>query len=99
MNGILDDFKNAFNKPNNGLIQIILINIIVFLLINALRLIFNWTGVSGYFDYVTDNLYLSSHVKTFLFPSLDLNYLLLLARRHFSYSYEYALSVLVWQAD
>ncbi len=67
MNGILDDFKNAFNKPNNGLIQIILINIIVFLLINALRLIFNWTGVSGYFDYVTDNLYLSSHVKTFLF--------------------------------
>jgi membrane associated rhomboid family serine protease len=67
MNGILDDFKNAFNKPNNGLIQIILINIIVFLLINALRLIFNWTVGSEFYDYVVDNLYLSSHIRTFLF--------------------------------
>jgi hypothetical protein len=42
MNGILDDFKMLFVQPNNGLIQIILINIIVFLLINVLRLVFNW---------------------------------------------------------
>jgi membrane associated rhomboid family serine protease len=66
MNGILDDFKNAFRKPNNGLIQIILINIIVFLLINALRLIFNWTIGSGNYRYVVDNLFLSSHLPTFL---------------------------------
>ena len=28
--GLLDEFKNAFNKPDNGLIQIILINLVVF---------------------------------------------------------------------
>jgi membrane associated rhomboid family serine protease len=31
MSGILDDFRNAFTKRNNGLVQIILINVVVFL--------------------------------------------------------------------
>jgi membrane associated rhomboid family serine protease len=66
MNGILDDFKNAFRKPNNGLIQIILINIIVFLLINVLRLVFNWMIGSDNYRYVVDNLFLSSYIPTFL---------------------------------
>jgi membrane associated rhomboid family serine protease len=39
MNGILDDFKGAFSKPNNGLIQIILINVFVFLLMIVLRVV------------------------------------------------------------
>ena len=66
MNGILDDFKNAFRKPNNGLIQIILINIIVFLLINVLRLVFNWVLGSNNYQYVVDNMFLSSYIPTFL---------------------------------
>jgi membrane associated rhomboid family serine protease len=76
MNGILDDFKNAFRKPNNGLIQIILINIIVFLVLAVLRLVLRWTlGIdpeSGfkpepfYYHDITKNLFLSSHVPTAL---------------------------------
>ena len=31
MNGFLNDFKNAWNKPNNAVAQIILINVIVFI--------------------------------------------------------------------
>ena len=35
-NSILDDFKNAFNRPNNGLIRIILINIIFFVVVRLI---------------------------------------------------------------
>jgi len=76
MNGILDDFKNAFRKPNNGLIQIILINIIVFLVLATLKLILRWSlGIDMasergpepfYYHDVTKNLFLSSHVPTAL---------------------------------
>lgn len=46
MNGILDDFKNAWNKPNNGLAQIIMINIIVFLVLSILEVILTVSGVN-----------------------------------------------------
>lgn len=44
-NSILDDFKHAFNRPNNGLIRIILINIIAFV---AVRLIPVPLWLTGY---------------------------------------------------
>ena len=44
MNGILDDFKNAFRRKNNGLIQIILINVIVFLVLIVLRAVLTLGG-------------------------------------------------------
>ncbi len=37
--GILDDFKNAWNKPNNAVAQIILINVIVFVFTGILLII------------------------------------------------------------
>jgi len=43
-NSILDDFKNAFNRPNNGLIRIILINIIVFVAVRLVAVPFWLTG-------------------------------------------------------
>ncbi len=33
MSGLLDDFRNEFNKPNNTLVQLILVNTIVFLVL------------------------------------------------------------------
>ncbi len=59
MNSILDDFKGAFQKPNNGLIQIILINLVVFVVLflasifpegqaligKQLKLSSSWTGL------------------------------------------------------
>lgn len=38
MNGFLDDFKNAWNKPHNAVAQIIIINVIVFAFHAILRL-------------------------------------------------------------
>ena len=37
--GILDDFKNAWNKPNNAVAQIILINVIVFVFTGIMLII------------------------------------------------------------
>ncbi|MGB3618792.1 MAG: rhomboid family intramembrane serine protease [Catalinimonas sp.] len=39
MNSILDDFKNAFRRPDNGVVQLIIVNLIIFLLINLVRVI------------------------------------------------------------
>ncbi len=45
MSGLIDDFRNEFSKPNNALVQIILVNVIVFLLV----VILEWTAhLSGY---------------------------------------------------
>ncbi|MFY0598063.1 MAG: rhomboid family intramembrane serine protease [Cyclobacteriaceae bacterium] len=38
-NSIIDDFKNAWSKPNNAVVQIIIINVIVFIALNLLNLI------------------------------------------------------------
>jgi len=38
-NSILDDFKNAWNKPNNAPAQLIIINVIAFAAINILKVI------------------------------------------------------------
>ncbi|MBC7923276.1 MAG: rhomboid family intramembrane serine protease [Ferruginibacter sp.] len=46
MNGILDDFKNAFRRKNNGLIQIILLNVSVFLALIVLRVVLTLAGAS-----------------------------------------------------
>ncbi len=42
--GLLDELKNAFNRPDNGLMQIILINIIVFVALIFVRVILTISG-------------------------------------------------------
>ncbi len=66
MTGIVDDFKNAFRKQNNGLMQIILINVIVFLLMITLLLVFRITDKEAYFAYVEENLYLPGNFMEFI---------------------------------
>jgi membrane associated rhomboid family serine protease len=63
---MFEDFKGAFSKPNNGLIQIILINVIVFLLLNIFMLMFKWTGVAGWYLYVEENLMLPANLSVFI---------------------------------
>ena len=45
MNSILDDFKNAWNKPNNGLAQLIIVNVAVFIILGILAVISSIGGV------------------------------------------------------
>jgi membrane associated rhomboid family serine protease len=66
MTGIVDDFKNAFRKQNNGLVQIILINVIVFLLMVTVLGILKLTGNDAYFSYVEENLYLPGNAWEFI---------------------------------
>jgi len=39
MNGIFDDLKNAFKQQDNSLVQIILVNVLIFVIINCLDVI------------------------------------------------------------
>jgi membrane associated rhomboid family serine protease len=66
MNGLLDDFKNVWSKPNNALIQIIVINILVFVVVNATRVILNLSGAGGAAQFLMDQLMLPADFGNFL---------------------------------
>ncbi|MBV6645180.1 MAG: rhomboid family intramembrane serine protease [Cyclobacteriaceae bacterium] len=44
---ILDDFKNAWDKPNNSLAQIIIINVVIFVVINVINVLLFFSGLEG----------------------------------------------------
>lgn len=67
MNGILDDFKNAFSRKNNGLIQIILINIIVFLFISVLWVVLKFSNNMALLDTITDQLFLPASLTRLMY--------------------------------
>lgn len=49
MSGFLDDFKGAFTKRDNGLIQIILVNVIVFLVLLVAQISLTVAQLKGYY--------------------------------------------------
>jgi membrane associated rhomboid family serine protease len=51
MNSILEEFKNAFSRPNNGLIQIILINVAVFVSLGVLLVFSRILGFEEVFTF------------------------------------------------
>ena len=65
-NGILEEFKTAFSKPDNGLIQIILINLAVFVAIIFLRVILNLSGNEGVYHAILEWLMMPAYLPTFL---------------------------------
>src|SRR5689334_4371796 len=67
MNGILDDFRNAFSRKNNGLIQIILINIIVFLLISVLWVVLKFSNNMALLATITDQLVLPASLSRLMY--------------------------------
>lgn len=67
MTGIFDDFRNAFRKPNNGLIQIIFINISVFLVLILSKVILTLSGFSGFYQSFVSKLSIPSSLYKFLF--------------------------------
>lgn len=66
MNRFAEELKNAFNRPNNGLIRIILINLIVYALLIVLRVILNLSGAEQVYGWIMAQLMLPSDVPTFL---------------------------------
>jgi membrane associated rhomboid family serine protease len=67
MTGIFEDFRNAFHKPNNGLIQIILINVSIFLVIILSNVIFTISGFGGVAESILNKLQLPASFYKFLF--------------------------------
>ena len=65
MNRFAEELKFAFNRPNNGLIRIILINLIVFALLIIMRVIMNLSGAGGIFTWIMSQLMMPSDVPTF----------------------------------
>jgi membrane associated rhomboid family serine protease len=66
MNSILDDFKNAFNRPNNGLMKILFINIAVFLALIFVRVILSLSGAGGVYDLILHQLMLPAALDSFI---------------------------------
>lgn len=56
MNTVINDIKNAWSRPNNGVIQLIIINVAVFIGLFLIRLIFRLAGIEdwgiGSYNYV-----------------------------------------------
>ena len=64
--GVLDEFKHAFNRPDNGLVQIILINLVVYVGLIFLRVILTLTGGAGVYDQFMQWLMLPAAIPEFL---------------------------------
>ena len=65
-NFIIEDIKKAWNKRDNGLIKIILINIIVFVSINFVQVILTISGLSSFFTLFINKLMLPASLGTFI---------------------------------
>ena len=65
-NFIIEDIKKAWNKRDNGLIKIRLINIIVFVSINFVQVILTISGLSSFFTLFINKLMLPASLGTFI---------------------------------
>ena len=64
--GFMDEFKNAFNKPDNGLIQIILINLVVFVGLIVMRVLLTFSGGADVYASVMQWLMLPASIPDFI---------------------------------
>ena len=71
-NFIIEDFKNAWNKENNGLIKIILINVIVFVSMSILEVFITLSGFGELFNLFLNKLMLPASLKVFIFQPWSL---------------------------
>ena len=71
-NFIIEDFKNSWNKKDNGLVKIILINVIFFVSMSILKVIFTLSGLTSLFVILLNKLMLPAELKTFIFQPWSL---------------------------
>ncbi|MBL7865017.1 MAG: rhomboid family intramembrane serine protease [Cyclobacteriaceae bacterium] len=61
-----NEFRNAFNRPNNSHVQLILINIAVFVVLALLMVFSKWFGFDSFFETVHNQFSLPSAFGEFL---------------------------------
>ena len=67
MNTILDDFKNAFNRPNNGLMKIIVVNLVVFLALLFIEVILTLSGYEHWYQAIVNQLSLPASLGELIY--------------------------------
>ena len=67
MNNILDEFKNAFSRPNNGLMKIIVINVVVFLALLFLQVILTLSEHGNIYLKIVEQLSLPASLQSLLY--------------------------------
>ncbi len=67
MDSFLDDFKNAWNRPNNALPQLIIINVAVFLGLVLLQLFGKASFIAPISNFVHEQFLLPSYLNEFIF--------------------------------
>ena len=65
-NFIIEDFKNAWSKDDNGLVKIILINVIVFVVLSILEVFITLSGGGTIFKTFVNKLMLPAAFTTFI---------------------------------
>lgn len=63
---MLEEFKNAFQRHNNGHVQLILINIVVFVVMSILRLVFTWSDMPQLFAFIHHQVSIPALIGDFL---------------------------------
>jgi len=66
INSFKEDFKRAWNKPNNGLMQLIIINAVVFIILAIFLVITRIIGADGLFELVYKQFTLPGRIEIFL---------------------------------
>ncbi|MFT4031102.1 MAG: rhomboid family intramembrane serine protease [Siphonobacter sp.] len=67
MSGFIDDIRDAFSRRDNGLIQIILVNVFVFLALLLVQVVCNLTGKDVVYNLILDQLVLKSNLTHVLY--------------------------------
>jgi membrane associated rhomboid family serine protease len=66
MSGLFDDFRSEFNKPNNTLVQLILVNVVVFLVLLLTKVSTLIAQNSGIYDLIQQQLLIPGDIHAFL---------------------------------
>lgn len=64
--GFLEEIKNAFHRPNNAVIQLVLVNVAIFLLLIISRVFFQFSGAEGLFAKIVSYLMMPSDLGKFI---------------------------------
>ncbi len=63
---MLEEFKNAFHRPNNGHIQLIIINVVVFVVLSVLHVFSEWFGFQDVFYLIHKNFAIPDMFSEFI---------------------------------
>ncbi|GAA4456473.1 rhomboid family intramembrane serine protease [Nibrella saemangeumensis] len=66
MSGLFDDFRSEFNKPNNTLVQLILINTVIFLVLLLLKVILAMAQTDGLYGLIREQLAMPASIDSFI---------------------------------